>query len=94
MTQKQRVFEVSNALKPLGITWLTSGRADWATREKLQAMKEGGCRGVIFGVETGSQRMMDLMVKSAKKERVVGGLDCRTRGGPQLSRQLHDWPPG
>jgi radical SAM superfamily enzyme YgiQ (UPF0313 family) len=74
MTQKERVFEVSHALKPLGVTWLTSGRADWATREKLQAMKEGGCRGIIFGVETGSQTMMNLMVKSAKKERVVGGI--------------------
>jgi anaerobic magnesium-protoporphyrin IX monomethyl ester cyclase len=81
MTQKQRVFEVSNALKPLGITWLTSGRADWATHEKLQAMKEGGCRGVIFGVETGSQRMMDLMVKSAKKERVVAGLTAAREVG-------------
>jgi anaerobic magnesium-protoporphyrin IX monomethyl ester cyclase len=81
MTQKQRVFEVSNALKPLGITWLTSGRADWATRDKLQAMKDGGCRGVIFGVETGSQRMMDLMVKSAKKERVIAGLTAAREVG-------------
>jgi radical SAM superfamily enzyme YgiQ (UPF0313 family) len=81
MTQRQRVFEVSNALKPLGITWLTSGRADWATHEKLQAMKDGGCRGVIFGVETGSQTMMDLMVKSAKKERVVAGLNAAREVG-------------
>jgi radical SAM superfamily enzyme YgiQ (UPF0313 family) len=74
MTQKQRVFEVSEALAPLGITWLTSGRADWATRAKLQAMKEGGCRGVLFGIETGSQTMMNLMVKNATKERVVAGV--------------------
>jgi anaerobic magnesium-protoporphyrin IX monomethyl ester cyclase len=81
MTQKQRVFEVSSALKPLGITWLTSGRADWATREKLHAMKDGGCRGVIFGVETGSQAMMDLMVKSAKKDRVIAGLTAAREVG-------------
>jgi anaerobic magnesium-protoporphyrin IX monomethyl ester cyclase len=54
MTQKQRVFEVSNALKPLGI---------------------------IFGVETGSQTMMDLMVKTAKKERVVAGLNAAREVG-------------
>jgi len=75
MTQKARVFEVCEGLKPLGITWITSGRADWATREKLQAMKDAGCRGIMFGVETGSQAMMDAMRKSARKERVVAGLD-------------------
>ena len=81
MTQKQRVFEVSQALKPLGVTWLTSGRADWASREKLQAMKEGGCRGIVFGVETGSQAMMDLMVKSAKKKRVISGINAAREVG-------------
>jgi radical SAM superfamily enzyme YgiQ (UPF0313 family) len=81
MTQKQRVFEMSEALKPLGVTWLTSGRADWATREKLQAMKDGGCRGVLFGIETGSQTMMNLMVKSAKKERVVAGVTAAREVG-------------
>lgn len=76
MTQKGRVFEVSNALAPMGITWLTSGRADWASRDKLQAMKDGGCRGIVFGVETGSQAMMDLMVKNAKKTRVIQGIQA------------------
>ena len=81
MTQKQRVFEVSEAMKPLGVTWLTSGRADWATRDKLQSMKEGGCRGIVFGVETGSQTMMNLMVKSAKKDRVINGLNSAREVG-------------
>jgi radical SAM superfamily enzyme YgiQ (UPF0313 family) len=76
MTQKQRVFELCDALKPLGITWLTSGRADWATRDKLAAMKNAGCRGVLFGIETGSQTMMNMMVKSAKKDRVVAGINA------------------
>ncbi len=76
MTQKARVFEVCEGLKPLGITWMTSGRVDWANTEKLQAMKDVGCRGIMFGVETGSQTMMDLMHKSAKKDRVVAGLNA------------------
>src|SRR5262249_5031894 len=79
--QKQRVFELSEALKPLGVTWLTSGRADWATRDKIRAMKAGGCRGVVFGVETGSQKMMDLMVKHAKKERVIAGITTAREEG-------------
>jgi radical SAM superfamily enzyme YgiQ (UPF0313 family) len=81
MTQKARVFEVCEGLRPLGITWMTSGRADWANREKLQAMKDAGCRGIMFGVETGSQTMMDLMHKSARKDRVIAGLDAARNAG-------------
>lgn len=75
VTHKSRLFEVCDALRPLGITWSTSGRADWATEEKLHAMRTAGCRYVLFGVETGSQKMMDLMHKNARKEKVILGLN-------------------
>jgi len=81
ITHSSRVFDVCDALRPLGITWSTSGRADWATLEKMSAMKSAGCRYVIFGVETGSQHIMDLMNKSAKKENVAKGLDAAREAG-------------
>jgi radical SAM superfamily enzyme YgiQ (UPF0313 family) len=81
ITHRSRVFEICDALKPLGITWSTSGRADWATTDKLHAMKNAGCRYVLFGVETGSQKLMTDMDKSAKREKVIDGLNAaRTTG--------------
>jgi len=81
ITHRSRIFEICKALKPLGITWSTSGRADWATPEKLQVMREAGCRYVLFGVETGSQTLMNDMDKSAKLEKVIDGLNAaRTTG--------------
>ncbi|MBI3125988.1 MAG: radical SAM protein [Candidatus Tectomicrobia bacterium] len=81
ITHKSRLFEVCDAIRPLGITWSTSGRADWATEEKLHAMRTAGCRYVLFGVETGSQKMMDLMHKNAKKEKVILGLNSARKVG-------------
>lgn len=81
ITHRSRVFEVCDALKPLGITWSTSGRADWATVDKLHAMREAGCRYVLFGVETGSQQLMTDMDKSAKREKVIDGLNAARATG-------------
>jgi radical SAM superfamily enzyme YgiQ (UPF0313 family) len=62
------------ALKKANVTWSTSGRADWASEEKLTAMKEAGCRYVLFGVESGSQKILDLMEKKAKVARAAEGI--------------------
>ena len=74
ITHRARLEELCKALEPLGITWSTSGRADWATVNKLGKMKRAGCQYVLFGVESGSQRMLDMMVKNAKIEAVATGL--------------------
>src|SRR5262249_58228297 len=55
ITHRRRLEEVCRAVEPLGITWSTSGRADWATEDKLTRMKKAGCTYVLFAGETGSQ---------------------------------------
>ena len=74
VTNRSRVFELCSAVQPLGVTWSTSGRADWASEDKLSAMRAAGCRYVLLGVETGSQRMMDLMHKSSRKDKMADGI--------------------
>src|SRR6266436_4041998 len=59
ITHRRRLEEVCRAVEPLGITWSTSGRADWATEDKLTRMKKAGCTYVLFGVESGSQTLLD-----------------------------------
>lgn len=81
ITNRRRLEEVCSALEPLGITWSTSGRADWATEDKLARMKKSGCQYVLFGVETGSQTMLDMMDKKAKKPAVSAGLKTAKKVG-------------
>jgi anaerobic magnesium-protoporphyrin IX monomethyl ester cyclase len=74
ITHKDHLFRMCAALKKANITWSTSGRADWASEEKLTAMKEAGCRYVLFGIESGSQKILDLMEKKAKVARAAEGV--------------------
>jgi len=47
----------------LGITWACLSRTDNLDRELLIAMKDAGCTRIYFGMESGSQRMLDIYRK-------------------------------
>jgi radical SAM superfamily enzyme YgiQ (UPF0313 family) len=50
-------------LAPGGCSWGCAGRVDSLDRCMLEIMKDSGCLGVGLGVETGSQRMLDVYRK-------------------------------
>jgi hopanoid biosynthesis associated radical SAM protein HpnJ len=53
----RRAEEIAEGLKPLGITWSCSARANVPERT-LKIMKESGLRCVMVGVESGSDRIL------------------------------------
>lgn len=63
---------VCEALKRrnLGITWSVEARADNVSWETLSALRDGGCTYVAYGVESGSQRLLDHMNKRITKEQI------------------------
>lgn len=61
----------------LGIRWQTHSRVDVMNEEIMQLMKDAGCVGLMFGVESGSQRMIDEVIKkkiTVEKAREMSGL--------------------
>jgi radical SAM superfamily enzyme YgiQ (UPF0313 family) len=55
----------------LGITWFIFGRADTLQDPRLLArMRQAGCVLVLLGVESGNQRILDLMKKGQTKDDV------------------------
>jgi radical SAM superfamily enzyme YgiQ (UPF0313 family) len=58
-----RVSNLCEVLRGLEITWMCITRSDWITRPLLEAMKEAGCIEVDYGMESGSQRILDAMNK-------------------------------
>jgi len=59
------LMEVCEAIAPLGLTWQCQGRCSerWVTPDVLTAMRRAGCRVVMWGVESFSQRILDAMKK-------------------------------
>jgi len=70
----------------LGFTWGCSGRANLMTEELIATMANSGCVLIGYGIESGSQKMLDIMrkkvtVEQAKQavkltQKYIGWADC------------------
>ncbi|MBU1566443.1 MAG: B12-binding domain-containing radical SAM protein [Proteobacteria bacterium] len=70
--KKDRPYELCDVFARNGInSWSCDTRVNSVTRELLQAMKDSGCKKVSFGVESGSQRILDLIKKNIQVEQVT-----------------------
>jgi len=62
---QSRVEEICREIhdRKLKVTWDCGTRVDMVSKDLLKKMKEAGCIAVWFGVEAGSQRIIDAMGK-------------------------------
>ncbi len=82
-TDPGRVGRICTMIKDRGldIIWNCEIRADMINEDLLRTMKAAGCRQVLMGIETGSQRLLDLIRKDITVEdirracRLIHGAD-------------------
>lgn len=71
---RQRAIELCDLLKtvegPTPLRWTCASRVDLVDRELLEKMHDAGCFAIQFGVEAGSQRILDSMGKGITLEQV------------------------
>ena len=67
---RKKVLEFCEAVRDRNYTWSCSARVDCVDDELLRAMAGAGCRGIYFGIETGSLRMQALSCKRLDLELV------------------------
>jgi anaerobic magnesium-protoporphyrin IX monomethyl ester cyclase len=68
----------------LPMRWGCATRADLVDPELLHAMAAGGCEGIQYGVESGSQQILDT-VKHIKKERVLAAVNAAVAEGIEIA---------
>lgn len=67
--------EIAACLGELGMSWRAAGvRARTVTKESLNFWKANGCTGVFFGIESGSQAILDIMEKGATVQQNVDAI--------------------
>jgi len=73
--RKDRTLQICKLIQERGLkfSWSCLARADLVDEETLDAMKRAGCDAVFFGVESGSQRMLDAMNRRMTVEQIVAG---------------------
>ena len=65
----------------LDVRWGCNSRVDTLDAERAEWMKRAGCWVVAFGVESGSQTLLDKMGKGARVEQAVEAVGIARRAG-------------
>ena len=65
MLNKRRANDIANEIKArdLDLSFVASSRVDSVDQNLLQNLKNSGLKTIYYGVESGSQRILDLMKK-------------------------------
>ncbi len=70
---RKRLMEMMGLIRERGLhhrmQWRCQSRVDTVDRESLIAMRDAGCNYIYFGVESGSQEMLDRMRKGISVEK-------------------------
>ena len=68
--KRKRVLEICNLIieKKLPITWTCLSRVNTVDREMLALMKKAGCYLICYGLESGSQEILDELKKGTTVE--------------------------
>jgi anaerobic magnesium-protoporphyrin IX monomethyl ester cyclase len=69
------------AKEKLGIRWYCNTRVNLVSKNLLKIMYDGGCRGISFGVESGSQRILNLAEKGIKIEQAEQAIEWARETG-------------
>lgn len=80
-TQYIQEFHAELKRRNIEIYWSDCGRVNGLTRGKLQLLYEAGCRKLVFGFESGSDKILELIDKRLKKDELVQVLKwCKEIG--------------
>ena len=67
--------------KKLDLAWSCNARIDMVSEEMLNLMMQAGCWQISYGIETGNQRIMDLIGKNITKEKIIETLRLTRKAG-------------
>lgn len=69
---KQRVVDICDELKKrnIQISWSCESRVNTITPELLKIMKEGGCWAISYGIESGTQEVLDALNKGITLDQI------------------------
>ena len=91
MTKKEHVIEFSNNLiKAVDdgiipkITWETTGRLNIVNQAVAEAMEESGCTRILYGLESGDTKVLELMNKKTTDEMIESGISATINAGMEI----------
>ncbi len=80
---KKRLRAICKRLieKKYDLTWSCAGRIDMVNEESMYLMKKAGCTSISYGIESGSQRILDILGKKLRVEKIREGIKNTIKAG-------------
>ncbi|UCG39092.1 MAG: B12-binding domain-containing radical SAM protein [bacterium] len=94
VASRKRVLELCEKIGPLKLKWSCQGRANLMDRSLVRAMKAAGCVSVGYGIESGSQALLEAMNKRQTLEDVVRAVNVTVAEGVEPIPQWMFGYPG
>lgn len=92
---RESAREIASRLGEMGVKWQVSGvRTNTVSKESLQHWKDNGCISVIYGIESGSQKILDVMEKKTTVQKNIDALKWTGEVGLNTIIQLVIGLPG
>lgn len=86
--------EFSAAIKERDVLWFCGTRVKGITSEILEMLRDSGCTAVVYGNETGSERMLEIMEKKVSLEDNYAAMKATFECGMNTYVQLVMGMPG
>jgi len=78
---RKRVFKFCEEFARRGSKWRTWARVNTIDQEMIQAMKDSGCVKLLFGFESGDDRILKIInKKTTRKQNIAAANICRKVG--------------
>jgi len=91
---RQYTLALCDTIRRLDMTFIAITRTNLVDRELLEALKKAGCVQLDFGIESGSQRLLDLMNKGVTVETNAQAIHLAHEIGIQVKAFLMMGYPG
>jgi len=90
---RKKVINICEEIKPLNLKWSSLSRVDTVDEELLVVMKDSGCLEIKYGIESGSQRILDAMNKKITIEQIKKAINMTYEVGINIKAfLLHGFP--
>ncbi|NQT22516.1 MAG: radical SAM protein, partial [Candidatus Omnitrophica bacterium] len=96
ISDRQHIYDLSKEIsrQAPGVKWVCNGRVDMIDEELLREMKKAGCWMIGYGVEAGTQRVLDLMKKNTKLSDIERAVRLTKNSGIEVTGHVIVGYPG
>lgn len=86
----KRVVDICEEILKRGIKvkWMCLGRAQRLDEELLRLMKRAGCKGMWFGIESGSKRILSFIRKEIDQDEIFSAIRAGKRAGLAIGASI------